>query len=59
MIIYGGSERQVREQLACSHDWHGPCMDDVSRYNKCLKCKCLERDVDSEEEYYEALKNAH
>jgi hypothetical protein len=58
MIIYGGTERQVQQQLECEHVWHGPCIDRVSRYNKCLKCKCLDRDVVSEEHYYAAMKDA-
>jgi hypothetical protein len=58
LIIYGGSERQVRQQLGCDHDWHGPCMDNISRYYKCKKCFCLERDVETEEQYYQQVKEA-
>lgn len=56
MIFYGGTERQIKQQLACDHDWHGPCIDDISRYFKCKKCFCMDRDIDSEEEYYRILK---
>lgn len=58
MIIYGGSKRQVEQQLECDHEWHGPCRDLVSRFNQCLKCKCFDYDVDSEAEYYALLKEA-
>lgn len=45
MIIYGGTPDQIEQQKNCDHDWHGPCIDDVSRYFKCKKCYCLDRDV--------------
>lgn len=55
LIIYGGTQRQVRRQLECGHSWYGPCIDEVSRFNKCLACFALERDFATEEEYYEAV----
>jgi hypothetical protein len=54
IIIYGGGRQTVDKQLRCEHQWHGPCMDEVSRYNKCLKCFCLERDFHSEAQYFES-----
>jgi len=53
LIMYGGDRNQVLKQLACNHYWHGPCMDRISRYYKCTKCYCIQRDVDSLKEYYE------
>lgn len=58
LIIYGGARDTVLRQLKCSHKWHGPCMDRVSRYFKCLKCFCLERDLRNEEELWKAEKEA-
>lgn len=54
MIVFGGTEQRVKQQLECEHDWHGPCMDRVSRYYKCKICFCLDRDC-TEEEYYTFL----
>lgn len=45
IIIYGGSLEEVQRQKECKHDWHGPCIDDISRYNKCKICFCVERDM--------------
>jgi hypothetical protein len=45
MLIYEPPEKE-KEQKACDHDWHGPCIDEVSRYFKCRKCFCLDRDID-------------
>lgn len=56
IILYGGARETVVLQLVCVHEWHGPCIDRLSRYNKCLKCFCLERDFQSEAEYREAEK---
>jgi len=56
IVLYGGTRETVVKQLECEHQWHGPCMDRISRYNKCLKCFCLERDLQSEQEYWEAKK---
>jgi hypothetical protein len=43
-ILYGGTKEDVIKQLGCQHDWHGPCIDDISRYFKCKGCKVIERD---------------
>ncbi len=56
MILYGGTKEQVKKQLDCEHNWHGPCIDDLSRYSKCLDCFCLDRDFTNEEEYHAAIK---
>lgn len=53
-IFYGGTKEQVEQQLVCSHDWHGPCIDMISRYFKCTICFCLDRDC-TKEEYYQAV----
>jgi hypothetical protein len=37
-IFYGGTEKQVRQQLGCTHNWHGPCVDETSKYFKCIIC---------------------
>jgi hypothetical protein len=58
MIIYGGVKERVIQQLACDHDWHGPCIDEVSRYFKCKKCFCLDRDCETEEEYYRLVRES-
>jgi len=52
-LLYGGTLEQVEKQLACDHDWHGPGIDELSRYNKCMKCFALERDMDQEKYYRE------
>jgi len=52
IIIYGGTKKQIERQLACHHNWHGPCMDDRSKYNLCIKCLTYERDL-TYEEYHE------
>lgn len=54
-IIYGGTKKQVKMQLKCSHVWEGPAIDAISRYLKCRICFCLDRDC-SKEEYYEAIR---
>jgi len=52
-IFYGGTKEQVEKQLNCGHyDWHGPCIDDISRFYKCPHCFCLDRDCTKEEYYY-------
>lgn len=53
VLIYGGTKEQVEQQMVCAHKWHGPCIDEMSRYNKCLKCFVLQRDMDKEEYYKE------
>ena len=55
IILYGGDRDQVIKQLNCDHkdNWHGPCMDSISRYYKCKKCFCIERDLNSLQEYHE------
>jgi len=58
IIIYGGARETVVRQLECTHEWHGPCMDVVSRYLKCLKCFCLERDFQTEKQWLAAEKEA-
>lgn len=58
IILYGGARETVLKQLECAHEWHGPCMDRVSRYFKCLKCFCLDRDFQSEKEWLKAEKEA-
>lgn len=58
VVIYGGARATVEKQLSCSHEWHGPCMDQVSRYNKCVKCFVIERDLQSEQAYFQAEKKA-
>lgn len=57
ILLYGGAKLTVLKQLGCDHQWHGPCRDDISRYFKCLKCFCIERDLDSEAAYFEAQQN--
>ena len=54
--IYGGTKEMVEKQLKCRHKWHGPCMDEVSRYCKCKRCFCLNRDM-NQKEYKDYLKN--
>jgi hypothetical protein len=56
MIIYGGGRETVEKQLKCEHEWHGPCIDDIARFNKCLKCFCVDYDLTSEKAYFEAVK---
>lgn len=58
IILYGGTGPTVKRQLECAHQWHGPCMDKVSRYFKCLKCFCLERDLKDEKAYWAAEREA-
>ena len=48
-ILYRGSEDIVKKQLSCSHNWYGPCIDEIARYYKCLKCFCLKYDCTWEE----------
>lgn len=54
VILYGGTKKQIEKQLSCNHHWHGPCIDDTSRYHKCTRCFCLLRNM-SEEEYYNKI----
>lgn len=58
MTIYGGTKKRVEQQLMCQHDWHGPCIDSISRYYKCAKCFCIEYDC-TEEEYYARMKEEY
>jgi len=51
MIFYGGTKRTVEIQLSCQHEWHVPCRDSISHYQKCEKCFCVDRDC-TESEYY-------
>lgn len=51
MIIYGGDKETVEKQFKCNHKFHGPCIDSISRYYKCTKCFCLDRDVKDYKEY--------
>lgn len=55
-IFYGGTREQVEKQLDCIHDWHGPCIDEISRYYKCMMCFCMERDC-TENEHKEMSDN--
>lgn len=55
-ILYGGDKYTVEMQLKCEHIWHGPCMDNISRYFKCVKCFCLDRDLPDFNAHNEALK---
>lgn len=59
IVIYGGAKATVEKQLKCKHDWHGPCMDVVARYNKCTKCFVVEFDLPSEAAYYEAVERSY
>jgi hypothetical protein len=55
IILYGGTKETVLKQLACEkHDWHGPGIDRVSRYFKCTKCFCIQRDFLNEKDYFKA-----
>lgn len=59
IILYGGTRETVLKQLECKeHNWHGPAIDRVSRYFKCVKCYCIQRDLMTEQEYFKALDNA-
>lgn len=58
MIIYGGNEERIKIQLKCKHKWYGPCIDTVSRYYKCTKCYCFDRDCIDEEDYWRLEKEA-
>jgi len=58
IIIYGGVKERVEQQLKCGHDWYNKgeaSIDEVSRFRKCSKCFCYERDLESEKEYWEAV----
>lgn len=55
-ILYGGDIATVKKQLACVHEWHGPCLDNISRYFKCVKCFCLDRDLSDFAAFTEASK---
>ena len=54
MILYGGPKEVVLKQLECSHEWYGPCIDNVSRFFKCSECFALDRDLKTTEEWEEA-----
>jgi len=45
IIIYGGTKKQIEQQLDCNHEWSDPCVDFKSRYVKCKKCFCIQRDM--------------
>ena len=49
IIIYGMTDEQIAKQKKCHHQWHGPCIDEASRFFKCTICYCLERDMSWEE----------
>ena len=51
-IFYGGTKKTIEKQRCCAHKWHGPCIDEVSRYFKCAKCFVMDRDC-TEAEYWE------
>lgn len=53
-IFYGGIKEKVKQQLICQHDWHGPCVDRISRYFKCKICFAIDRDC-AENEYYQKI----
>ncbi len=55
IIIYGGSKETVKTQLECKHDWYGPCIDDVARFYKCLRCFCMDYDLADEKAYYQTV----
>lgn len=58
IILYGGTKETVLKQLKCEdHDWHGPGIDPISRYFKCVKCYCIQRDLLNEREYFKAAAN--
>ena len=59
IIIYGGAKKTVTKQLKCRHDWHGPCMDDIARFNKCLECYCIEYDLPTEQAYFKAVEESN
>jgi hypothetical protein len=55
VVIYGETNLQINKQKSCAHQrLHGPCIDEISRYCKCLDCYCLIRDLGRKEaeEYY-------
>ena len=56
MIIYDGPEKQIKQQKKCKHNWHGPCMDDISRYYICVSCYCLDRDCRNKKDYQRLVK---
>jgi hypothetical protein len=53
-IFYGGTKQAVLDQIICEHIWQGPCMDHISRYYKCTRCFCIDRDC-TEKEYYDKI----
>ena len=57
-ILYGGTRQTVEKQLQCTHKWHGPCIDDVSRYYKCTECFVIERDC-TEKEFWELTRKCN
>lgn len=55
IILFGGTRETVLKQLECKeHDWHGPGIDRISRYFKCVKCFCIQRDLLTEEDYFKS-----
>ena len=59
IILYGGTKETVLKQLECKeHDWHGPAIDRISRYFKCMKCYCIQRDLMTEQDYFKAATDA-
>jgi hypothetical protein len=49
IVTYGGTKEEVEKQLVCEHHWHGPCIDWISRFNKCKICYAVERDMTEEQ----------
>jgi len=46
-LIFGTTPEQIAIQQNCKdHDWHGPCIDSVSRYFKCKSCFAIVRDME-------------
>lgn len=57
ILVYGMSKEKIDKQMKCKHEnWHGPGIDEISRYYKCKDCYCLKRDI-SLEEYIKACEN--
>lgn len=56
MILYGGPKEVVVKQLECDHNWHGACIDGISRYFMCLECFALDRDLKTTQEWREAVR---
>ena len=58
MIEYGGTKKQIEIQKKCKHEWYGPCRDSISRYNKCKKCYCFERDCKDQKDFERLVKES-